>query len=293
MIIIAGQNHMDLANKVGEQLGSGVIAANVRQFGDQELNVQIEGNLCNQDVVILQSTSTPVNDNLMTLLLMADTAKRAGAKTITAIAPYLGYSRQDKRSPYPHAPIAASLVSRLIEASGIDRLITVDLHSTQSEGFFKIAVQNIDPIPLFSPLFKDIDNAIVVSPDLGGLSRAQRLSVILGVELAFINKFRTQKGDCFMTDIVGSVKNKNCILIDDIIDTGMTLCKAVTLLLEKGAKSVYACVTHAVCSGHCFDWLKNIPIENFYVTDTIQHKFLSDKVKVTSIEKLIINTLKK
>jgi len=291
MIIIAGNNHIALANQIASDLNASVMLADIRRFGDQELRVQIRGDLCNQDVALLQSISSPVNDNLMALLLMADTAKRAGAKSITAITPYLGYSRQDRPS-YHHGPISASLLATLIEAAGVDRLITIDLHSTQAEGFFKIAVQNIDPIPLFSPSFKNSHHAMVVSPDVGGMPRAQKLAVCLGTDLAFINKRRTQAGDCIMNDVIGTVKDKHCIIIDDIIDTGGTLCKAALLLLKQGAQSVSACVTHAVCSGDCFERVAQIPFVQFYVTDTIHQPSLPNKIQVISMRRLMIDALK-
>ncbi len=269
-----------------------VITAHTKKFADQELHVQIDYDLHNQDVAILQSTSKPVNDHLMELLLIADTAKRAGARRIIAIIPYFGYSRQDRPS-YNLGPISASLVATLIEASGVDRVITIDLHSRQSEGFFKIRVQNLDPLLLFTPLFKGINNCTVVSPDIGGLPRAQKLTGCLGVDLAVINKSRKQDGECIMSEVIGDVADKSCVLVDDIVDTGETLCQAATLLRQKGARSVSACVTHAVLSGECISRIERSSFDKFYITDTINALPLPDKIQVITISGIISDALKR
>jgi ribose-phosphate pyrophosphokinase len=283
MIIIAGNSHTYLANKISKTVGAPIILANTAKFEDQELRIQINGNLYEKDIAILQSTSKPANEHLMELLLLADTARRAGARKIIAIIPYFGYSRQDRPS-YNCGPISASLVATLIEASGINKVITVDLHSGQSEGFFKIGVQNLDPVPLFANLYKDLDNCIVISPDVGGMPRAQKLASYLRVDLGVINKIRNRiTGECAMSDIIGNVAGKNCIIIDDIIDTGSTIFKASDLLFENGAKSVSACVTHGVFSGDCIKKIEKSHFDKFYITDTINHKLLPDKIEVISV----------
>ena len=290
VIIIAGNSHPVLAGAIARKLSLSLSVANTKKFEDQELRIQIEGDFNGQDVVIVQSTSKPANDHFMELLLLADTVKRAGASRIIAIVPYFGYGRQDRPS-YKHGPISASLIARLIESSGIDRVITLDLHSKQSEGFFRIGVQNLDTSSLFLDLFKELDDYIIVSPDLGGLVRAQKLANLASADLAVINKVRTLSGECIMNDVLGNVKDKNCILVDDIIDTGRTLCTAANLLIEKGAKSVSACVTHAVLSGECNKRISAVPFNKFYVTDSIMHESVLDKIQVVSVVGILSNAI--
>ena len=290
MIIVAGTSHVELAEAIALGLRCRLIIAQIKKFEDQELRIQVDGNLYEQEVVIVQSTSKPANDYLIELLLLADTAKRAGARRIIAVIPYFGYSRQDRPS-YSHGPISASLVATLLEASGVDRVLTLDLHSKQTEGFFKIGVQNFDTITLFANLFCDKENQIVVSPDVGGVMRAQKLADMLNVELAVINKTRLTDGRCVMNNIIGDVANKNCIIIDDIIDTGGTLCRAAELLIENKAKSVSACVTHGVFSGSCINLIENSSFSNFYITNSIKHYNLPRKTQVIKVADIFIHAL--
>jgi ribose-phosphate pyrophosphokinase len=290
MIIIAGSSHPELAKTIANKLSVPLIIAQTKKFEDQELRVQLDGQLYEQDIVIIQSTSKPANDHLMELLLLADTAKHAGARRITAVIPYFGYSRQDRPS-YSYGPISASLVSTLLEASGIDRVLTLDLHSKQIEGFFKIGVQNFDSLQLFSPSLKNKENHIIVSPDIGGITRAEKFADMLGLELAVINKKRTSEGKCIMNNIIGDIKGKNCIIIDDIIDTGGTLISACELLLQKQAKSVSACITHGVFSGSCLKNIEESPIKNFYITNSIEQTELPKKIKVISISDIFVDAL--
>ncbi|MGB4191508.1 MAG: ribose-phosphate pyrophosphokinase [Rickettsiales bacterium] len=290
MLIISGGSHPSLAQQVATQIKVELILANSQKFNDQEFKVQIQKNLYQEDVVIFQSTSNPVNDHLMELLLIADTAKRAGAKKIIAVMPYFGYSRQDRKS-YEYGPISASLIASLIEASGIDEVITIDLHSKQSEGFFKINIQNLDAVELFAHYFKNTKNSIVVSPDVGGLDRAQKFANILGCEVALINKIRVQSGCCVMNDVNGDVTNKHCILIDDIVDTGNTLYQAVQLLRKKGAKSFDACITHSVFSKSALNKLERSGFNRVYITDTIKQNYLPDNIQIISVSKIIAEDL--
>lgn len=291
MIIIAGNSHPMLANAIATNLSVPFSIANTERFEDQELRIQIEGDFNEQDVVIVQSTSKPANEHFMELLLLADTVKRAGARRIIAAIPYFGYGRQDRPS-YNHGPISASLVARLIESSGIDRVITLDMHSKQSEGFFRIGVQNLDPSSLFATLFRELENCIIVSPDVGGFARAQKLATLMSADLAVINKTRTSSGKCIMNEVIGDVNGKNCILVDDIIDTGGTLCTASELLIQKGARSVSACVTHAVLSGECKQRVINAPFNKFYVTDSIMHNNMEDKIQVITIADIFVDALR-
>lgn len=293
MIILNGTSHPYLAESIATQLKVPCIQADVKRFEDQELCIKVTGELYEEDVIILQSTCKPANDHLIELLLLIDTVKRAGARRIICAIPYFGYSRQD-RPNYKHSPLSASLVASLIEAAGAHQILTLDLHSKQMEGFFKVGVQNMSTLGLYKNLFSDAkeNNYVIVSPDIGGLLRAQSLSNALDIDLAVINKSRPQPGQCAMHHIIGEIKDKNCIIIDDIIDSGGTLTKATHLLKENGAKSITACVTHAVLSGDCLQKINNSPLERLYITNSIYHAELPPKVKVLPIDDLFSNALR-
>lgn len=292
MIIIGGSSHPTLAQQIEGKLGCDGIIANTKKFADQELKVQINKDLYGEDVIILQSTTKPANDHLMELLLLADTAKRAGCNSITAVIPYFGYGRQDRPS-YEFGPISASLVARLIETSGINKVVTVDMHSKQSEGFFKIGVRNLDPTDCFLNAVQKNSNYIVISPDVGGLSRARVLASKLRTDLAIINKTRDPQGKCIMSDVIGDVTGKNCIIIDDIVDTGGTLCEAGRLLMQNGANSVSACITHAVFSENCIDRISKVGFAEFFITDTVYHQNLPSFINVIQTSELIVKALLK
>ena len=292
MIIIGGNSHPALARQVANQLGCECIIAHTNRFADQELNIQLYKDLCDEDVIILQSTTNPANEYLMELFLLADTAKRSGCNSITAVIPYFGYSRQDRPS-YEYGPISASLVARLIETSGIDKVVTVDMHSKQSEGFFKIGVKNIDPTDLFIPVLQKNSNYITISPDIGGLPRARMLASKLGTDLAIINKKRNPQGKCIMSNVIGNIIGKDCVIIDDIVDTGGTLCKAAKLLMQNGARSVSACITHAVFSNDCLERIGQARFAELFVSDTIYHQNLPSFIKVVQISELLVKALLK
>ncbi len=290
MIIIAGNSHPKLAKSIAKKLSLPFFLSNTKKFSDQELRIRLEGNFDKQDVIIVQSTSKPANDHLMELLLLVDTVKHAGAKSITAIVPYFGYGRQDKNS-YKNEPIAISLLALLLKTSGIDKIITLDLHSKESENFFKIDIENLDPSLIFIHLIEKSNNNIVVSPDTGGIIRAKNLSKLLSTEVAVVRKSRDVNGECSMTNLSGSVTGKNCILIDDIVDTGETISLAAKFLIEKGAKSVDAYITHAVLSGKSIEKIENSPIRKFYVTNSIDQKNLPKKINVISVEDIFANSI--
>ncbi|NDA90894.1 MAG: ribose-phosphate diphosphokinase, partial [Alphaproteobacteria bacterium] len=224
MQIISGSSNKLLAKKIAENTGYKLLNTEIRNFGDGELRVEVQDKI-EEDVIIVQSTSSPVNDHLMELLLLIDTAKRAGARNIIGVIPYFGYSRQD-RSTYQHGPISASLVVKLLEGAGITKIITLDLHSKQLEGVFNVPIFNFDPASIFFPFYKNSQEIVVVSPDIGGIARARNFCSLFGKDLAVINKYRDTNNECFMSKIIGNVKNKKCIIIDDIVDSGNTLCKA-------------------------------------------------------------------
>jgi len=285
MKIIAGSSNPQLAKRISQEIGAELLNTQIDNFSDGELKVQVLDNI-GTDIIIVQSTSTPVNNHLMELLLLADTAKRAGAKNIIAVMPYFGYSRQD-RCTYKHGPISASLVIKLLEASGITAIITLDLHSSQLEGMFNIPITNLSTESIFFPVLEQKENVIIVSPDIGGIARARNYSSLLGTDLAIINKSRDTTNACSMSEIIGDVSGKNCIIVDDIIDGATTICMATEILLARGASSVEAVVTHAVLSGDSITKVKNSPLKNIYVSDSIYHKQLSSKFTVLPIHQLL------
>lgn len=290
MQIISGQSNPQLAKMVAKEIGAPILTTKVDNFNDGELRIQVMDRI-SKDVVIIQSTSYPANNHLMELLLLADTAKRAGAQNITALIPYFGYSRQD-RCTYKFGPVSAALVIKLLEASGITRVITLDLHSPQLEGVFNIPVINLDPASLFFPEVQNDDDIIVVSPDIGGIARARSFSSLLGKDIAIINKSRDHNNECHMSSVIGQVKNKKCVIIDDIIDSAGTLCKAAELLLQNGALEVICFASHAVFSGGAAVKIEKSETKKVYVSDSICHHQLPDKVKVLSAAKLLAAGLK-
>jgi ribose-phosphate pyrophosphokinase len=290
--IIAGSASLQLANRLCQDLDIPQVEAFIERYQDEELRVQLADGVYEEDVIIVQSTSKPANDHLMELLLLVDAAKRSGARRVIALVPYFGYSRQDRPS-YAFGPISARLVATMLEAAGVDHLITLDLHSQQAEGFFKIGVQNIETISLFANLLKDRQNLMIVSPDIGGMIRACKLSGMLGVDLAVINKIRKIHNTCQMGEIIGDVAGFHCVLVDDIVDTGGTLCKAAELLIQKGALSVEVVVTHAVLSSDAVTNIAKSQIAKITVTGSIEQTALPEKFFVADIVPLLGNSLKK
>ena len=285
MKIIAGSSNPQLALKLGSALRLELLDTNLSKFNDGELKIQVHG-LIGKEVLLVQSTSSPVNDHLIELLLLADTAKRAGAEKIIAVIPYFGYSRQD-RSDYKNGPISASVVIKMIEAAGITEVITLDLHSSQLEGVFNIPIKNLSTSSIFFPIIQDQANNIIVSPDIGGISRAKNYSSLLGTDLAIINKSRDLNSICSMSEIIGDVKDKCCIIVDDIIDGADTVCLATDLLLANGAKSVEAIVTHGVLSGGALAKIQKSALKHLYITDSINNPALPAKISVLPIYELL------
>jgi ribose-phosphate pyrophosphokinase len=290
--IVAGNCSKCLARRLSEHLKLEYVEAQIDRFADEELRVQLKTDFYEQTVFIVQSTSKPANDHLIELLLLVDAVKRSGARRVIALIPYFGYSRQD-RPAYEWGPISARLVATLIESTGVDHVITLDLHSKQSEGFFKIGVQNLDPIKLFAEIIQPALNLVIVSPDVGGLIRARKLSEIVGADLAIINKKRRTDNACEMDVMIGNVVNKDCIVIDDIIDTGQTLCKAALLLKAQGAKSLSVVATHAVFSLDAVQMLDAAPIEKIFITDSISQKGLPLKFQIINTVHLFGAAIKK
>lgn len=292
MMVFTGNANRDLAQKVVDNLRLPLGNAKVNKFSDGEVAVEINENVRGKDVFIIQPTCNPTNDNLMELIVMTDALRRASAGRITAVVPYFGYARQDRRVRSMRVPITAKVVADMITGAGIDRLLTVDLHADQIQGFFDIPVDNIYATPI---LVDDImqrfnDDFIVVSPDVGGVVRARAMAKRVGdVDLAIIDKRRPNANISQVMHIIGDVKDKKCLLIDDIVDTAGTLCKAAEALKEKGAKEVYAYITHPVLSGPAIDNIENSTLDSLIVTDTIP---LSDKAeKCGKIRPLTISGL--
>lgn len=272
MKLFAGNATPELANKVASRLFVRLGDASVGRFSDGEISVQINENVRGLDVFIIQSTCAPTNDNLMELIVMVDALRRASAGRITAVIPYFGYARQDRRVRSQRVPITAKVVADFLSSVGVDRVLTVDLHAEQIQGFFDVPVDNVfgSPVLLDDMLTKDFESPVVVSPDIGGVVRARAVAKLLNdTELAIIDKRRPRANVSQVMNIIGDVDGRDCVLVDDMIDTGGTLCKAAAALKEHGAKRVFAYATHPVFSG---DALKNINesvLDEVVVTDTI------------------------
>jgi len=292
MKVLSGSMHIKLARKLADSICCEYIESCVTAFDDGELRVKISKDLYGEEVVILQSTSRPVNDNLMELLLLIDAVKCSGARRVTAIMPYFGYGRQDHKFD-DYGPIAARLVVSLFDVIKIDQIITIDLHSYQLEGFFKTPILNLDPISIFAPLIKSYKNPVLVAPDVGGVKRVRRASENFGTDMVIINKTRDTNNQCHAHDIIGEVKGRECVIIDDIIDSGHTLSKGAELLIKKGALSVNAFVTHPVlATDFAQDIIDNSYVQNLYVTDSIPlQKTSSSKFHELSIIKLLAKAL--
>jgi ribose-phosphate pyrophosphokinase len=277
-MVFTGNANPDLAKKIVEHLGMTLGDASVDQFSDGEIAVELNVNVRGRDVFVVQPTCAPTNDNLMELIVMVDALRRASAGRITAVVPYFGYARQDRRVRSARVPITAKVVADMMVGVGVDRVLTVDLHAEQIQGFFDVPVDNVYGSPV---LLEDIEqqkfeNLIVVSPDIGGVVRARAVAKQLGVDLAIIDKRRPQAGVAEVMNIIGDVSNRTCLLVDDMVDTAGTLCNAAKALKEHGAKRVIAYATHPVLSGKAVENLNNSVLDELVVTDSIP---LRDEVK--------------
>jgi ribose-phosphate pyrophosphokinase len=291
MKLLSGNSNKILSKSIAKYLKSKLVNSSIRNFADGEIYVEINENIRGNSIFIIQSISSPANNNLMELLLCIDALKRSSAKNITAVIPYFGYARQD-RKVVPRTSISAKLVSNLITKAGADRIVTVDLHAGQIQGFFDIPVDNLFSTPIFARHIKKkvkTKNIICVAPDVGGTERARSLGKLLNVGLAIVDKRRPKPGQSQVMNVIGDVKGKNCIIVDDIIDSGGTIVNAAKALKNRGAKDVYVYITHGVLSGDAVKKIKKSMIKNLVITDTINN---SDKVKgVKNIELLPISGL--
>jgi ribose-phosphate pyrophosphokinase len=270
--LLAGNSNRALSEAIAAYLGLPLTRCQVRRFADMEIFVEIQENVRGLDTFIIQSTSFPANDHLMELLIMTDALRRASARRITAVVPYFGYARQD-RKPAPRAPISAKLVANLITRAGVDRVLTVDLHAGQIQGFFDIPTDNLFGAPVMVRDIKerlDLNNVMVISPDVGGVVRARALAKRIDAPLAIVDKRRERAGESEVMNIIGDVAGKSCILVDDIVDSGGTLCNAAEALLAKGAKEVRAYITHGVLSGGAVARISASKLKELVVTDSIQ-----------------------
>lgn len=295
--IISGRANPAFAQAAAESIGVGLSACQLRSFSDGETSVEIEDNVRGRDVFVFQSTSTPVNEHLMELLIIIDALKRASAKRITAVLPYFGYARQDRKLK-PRVPITAKLVSDLISTAGANRVLTMDLHAGQIMGFFNVPVDNLYARPIFLEELRQRyggEKIAIVSPDAGGVARARAYAKRLDAQLAIIDKRRTGPNEIAEMNVIGDVKDVIAIIVDDMVDTGGTLLKASEALLQSGAKQVVTCCTHAVLSGQAKQNLSSDAVSGNIVSDTIAHKDLIDydKIDVLSVAPLFGQAIKR
>ena len=298
LMVFTGNANPKLAAEVVRRLNISLGRANVGRFSDGEITVEIQEHVRGNDVFILQSTCSPANENLMELLVMVDALKRASAGRITAAIPYFGYSRQDRRVRSARVPIAAKLVADLLTAAGVHRMLTMDLHAEQIQGFFNIPVDNIYslPIMLADVWKKDFDNLMVVSPDVGGVVRARALAKRLECDLAIIDKRRPKANVSEVMNIIGEVEGRTCVLMDDIVDTAGTLCKAAAALKDRGAKRVVAYCVHPVLSGAAISRINDSALDELVVTDTIplsEEAQKSPRIRQLSVADVLAETIRR
>ncbi|WP_394954929.1 ribose-phosphate pyrophosphokinase [uncultured Helicobacter sp.] len=292
--IFCGSAHPEFGSEISKYLDIVLSSASITRFSDGEINVQIGESVRGKDVFIIQPTCAPTNDNLMELLIMTDALKRSAANTINAVVPYFGYARQDRKAA-PRVPISAKLVANIIQNAGINRLITMDLHAGQIQGFFDIPVDNLYGSVIFRDYIKSkhFSDPIVASPDIGGVARARYFADKLGLDLVIVDKKREKANQSEVMNIIGEVGGKDVILIDDMIDTAGTMCKAADVLKQRGAKSVIALGTHPVLSGPAFDRIESSVLDEVVVTNSIPLARKSDKIKVLSVVPLFAEVIRR
>ena len=298
MKILSGTSNLKLSKDISKKLKLKLVNTNIRRFADGEIYIEINENIRGNSVFVIQSTSNPANDNLMELLLVIDALKRSSAKNITAVIPYYGYARQDRKVA-PRTSISAKVVANLLTNAGASRVVTVDLHAGQIQGFFDMPVDNLFTTPLFAKYIKKRfknKKLICVSPDVGGVQRTRGLATRIKAELAIIDKRRPKPGQSKVMNIIGNVKGKTCIIVDDIIDSGGTIVNAVDALKKEGAVEVYVFITHAVLSGEAISKIKKSKIKKLIITDTIDNSKKiknNNKIEVLSISPLMAEAIKR
>jgi len=299
LVLFSGNGNIALSEAIAKQLNLKLGASKVERFSDGEISVKIEKNVRGMDVFLIQPTCSPAHENLMELVIMVDALKRSSAIRITAVIPYYGYARQDRRVRSERVPISAKVVADILERSGIDRVLTVELHSEQIQGFFDIPVDNVygTRVMYDDIINQNLKNLLVVSPDVGGVVRSRALAKVLGLsDLAIIDKRRDETNLSKVMNVIGNVKNKECILIDDIVDTAGTLCNAASALKDKGAKKVFAYIVHPVLSGEAIDKISNSKLDQLVVTDTIPLSELGQackKIRVISLAATLAEAIRR
>ena len=294
MKIFSGNANPSLAKDIASILDMSLSGVKITTFKDKEIAVQIEESVRGYDVFIIQSTCPPVNDHLMELLILTDALKRASVNSITAVLPYFGYARQDRKAA-PRVPISAKLVANLIQKAGVNRVVTMDLHAGQIQGFFDIPVDNLYGSLIFSNYLKqqNITNLTIASPDMGGVARARSLAKVLDVPLVIVDKRRERANESDVMNIIGDVQDQYVVLVDDMIDTGGTLVKAAKALKDAGASGVMACCTHALLSGDALDKLETSELDKLAVTNTIPRKRDCSKIVELSVANLFAETIRR
>ena len=298
MHIISGNSNPILAREISKELKVEIIDVSVTRFSDQEVFVEINENIRGKNIFVIQSTSMPANDNVMELLITIDALKRASANTVTAVIPYFGYARQDRKVG-PRTPISAKLIADILTTAGIDRLLTIDLHAGQIQGFFDIPVDNLYAAPVIT---KDIldhyknKDLVVISPDVGGVVRARGIAKRINGDLAIVDKRRDKANESEVMNIIGDIKGRDCIIVDDIVDTAGTLCNAAEALIESGAKSVSAYITHGVLSGPAVERIKTSKLNELVITDSIAPTKLildASNIRILNLAPLIAEAIKR
>ena len=298
MKVLSGTGNIRLSKEIAKRLKVKLVNSNIKRFSDGEIYVEINENIRGNSIFVVQSSSHSANDNLMELLICIDALRRSSAKSITAVIPYFGYARQD-RKVVPRTAISAKLVSNLITNAGANRILTLDLHAGQIQGFFDIPVDNLFSTPIFARDIKkniNTNSLVCVSPDIGGVERARALGRRINASIAIVDKRRPAPGKSEVMNIIGQVKDKTCVIVDDIIDSGGTIVNAAKALKDKGAKDVYAYITHAVLSGNAVDKIKKSQVKKLIITDSIDNlKKLkkSSKIQVISISSMMAEAIKR
>ena len=298
MYIISGNSNPILANQISKELKVKTIDVTVTRFSDQEVFVEINENIRGKNIFVIQSTSMPANDHIMELLITIDALKRASANTVTAVIPYFGYARQDRKVG-PRTPISAKLVADILTTAGIDRLLTIDLHAGQIQGFFDIPVDNLYAAPVITKdilkNYKDKD-LVVISPDVGGVVRARGIAKRINGDLAIVDKRRDKANESEVMNIIGDINNRDCIIVDDIVDTAGTLCNAAEALINEGANSVSAYITHGVLSGPAIERLQNSKLKELVITDSIAPTKLildASNIRIINLAPLIAEAIRR
>jgi len=292
--VFSGTANEEFAKKVAKHLTLPLSDATIRRFSDGEIGVQISESVRGKDVFVVQPTCAPANDTLMEILIMTDALRRSSANSITAIMPYFGYARQDRKAA-PRVPITAKLVANLLQTAGVDRVVTIDLHAGQIQGFFDIPVDNLYGNIIFLDYVKrqNLKNPVIASPDIGGVARARAFAKKLNVDMVIVDKRREKANECEVMNIIGDVEGKDVILVDDMIDTAGTITKGASVLKAKGATSVMACCTHAVLSGPAYSRIDSSDLDELIVSDTIPLTAKSDKITVLSVAPLFAEVIRR